>query len=125
MSKDSDFTCAKCNFGLHYYYYAYVVDDKGNRVFCPPPNPDVTAKKVLGPGCTEDLLKRRTGVNESFMCKTCLMEAVLDGKKDPLVCPACRSRDLVRTKDLLKKVCPKCKKGMLDENPARKNQPTV
>ncbi len=125
MSKDQDFVCNKCNFGLHYYYYAYVVNDKGERVFCPPPNPDETARKILGPGCTDELLKRRSGINESFMCKTCLMEAVLDGSKDPLVCPACRSRDLVRTRDLLKKMCPKCKKGTIEENPARKNQPTV
>jgi DNA-directed RNA polymerase subunit RPC12/RpoP len=125
MSKDLDFTCQKCGFGLHYFYYAYVVDDKGERVFCPPPDPNVTARKILGPGVTEEALKRRTGLNESFMCKICLMESVLDAKKDQLVCPACRSRDLVRTKDQVGKHCPKCKKGPIEENAARKAMPTV
>jgi len=113
----------KCGFGLHYYYYAYVVNDKGERVFCPPPDPMVTARKILGKEASSDYLKRRTGVNESFVCKKCLYELVLDAQKDPVVCQACRCKELLKTKDLVGKQCPKCRKGTIMENPALQNQP--
>ncbi|HME55597.1 MAG TPA: hypothetical protein VKM55_25550 [Candidatus Lokiarchaeia archaeon] len=123
MMGNEDFVCNRCGVGFHYYNYAYVVDDKGTRVFCPPPDPMPTARNVLGKGLSDDAIRRRIGINESFYCKRCLNEVVLDEKKDQMVCLACRSRDLARTSDLVGRRCPKCKKGTIEENTLGESTP--
>jgi hypothetical protein len=95
----------------------YVLDDQGERIECPHPLEFHIVSEVLGKDATQELIDKRTGFNSHCVCSECLEQFELDLDTDQHVCPACNSRDVKSTRELVGSNCPKCPQGKIAEEP--------
>ena len=135
MPPINEYRCNKCGFTLPSGWggYMYVENDKGERIVCPHPGEIFKVLEILGENVTEELIKERTGFNSYCVCLDCLYQFEADlgdekvnpwrlyygamREKDKRECPRCKSENVKTVFELIGQVCPKCKKGIIEEIP--------
>ena len=143
------YTCTRCGLTLPSSWggQMYVTDNDGKRSICPHPGEE--AHVALALGIKEEALIRafaqegsgkvdptrqqhgglfhlalsRTGFLSDCLCRDCLAQFKLDVYRDSRRCPHCSSSRVKTANELLKRRCPKCKKGTIDECKPRRADP--
>jgi len=93
----------------------YVTDDNGRRIVCPHPGEMRTVSEVLGKDAPREIIEARTGFNSHCVCLDCLSQFELDMSRDERRCPGCNSSNVKTEREMVGKLCPKCKKGTITE----------
>lgn len=111
------YRCDKCGFSLPSGWgrYMYVTDETGKRVICPHPNEFDTMRRVLGAEAPWELIEQRRGFNSFCLCLDCLSVLEIDLKRDARACSKCKSNHVASLRELIGKLCPKCKNGTFQE----------
>ena len=136
MPRIDEYKCNKCGFALPegWGYSFYVEDDKGDRIICPHPEERQYVEDVLGRNAPQELIRERTGFNSFCVCLDCLHQFQADlgisgwspyedfkvpigarvrPEKDKRECPKCKSIRVKIELEMVGKVCPKCKEGII------------
>jgi len=95
--------------------YTYVTDDAGNRIICGHPCEALHIGEVLGKDAPIELIEQRTGYINYCVCLDCLADLEIDLKRDPRLCPNCKSNRVVKLREMVGTTCPKCKSGTFKE----------
>lgn len=98
MASPTYYTCNMCGFYTqgNFSQIGYLLNEKGERVFVPHARHG-----------------RVDGHMHQTVCLDCLHQFKLDHEADELKCTSCCSTNIVRTHETDKKVCPKCKEGII------------
>lgn len=70
-------------------------------------------QKLLGFKNVQALTDERTGVFSQFYCCVCKKEILIDASRDSMCCPECTSPDILSSRKLAGKACPRCNTGMV------------
>lgn len=107
----------------------YVINDNGERIFCPHPGEASVVAQVLNidentifgfpwllisDNAPINLLKERVGFNSDCVCLDCLCQFEQDINRDGRQCLKCGSKKVKTESEIIGEPCPKCKKGMVE-----------
>ena len=111
------FRCDKCKFSLPSGWggYMYVTNQADERIVCPHPSEYYTVIAVLGEEAPQELIEQRTGFNSYCLCLNCLANFEMDLERDARVCQKCQSNLIASVREMVGRICPKCKKGTIQE----------
>jgi DNA-directed RNA polymerase subunit RPC12/RpoP len=111
------FRCNKCGFDFPPGWGGrfYIIDHDGKRVMPGHPGEFRAVDAILGKNPPPGMREARTGFNSDCLCLDCLHQFQMDTKWDERVCPECNSVEIMTTRELIGKNCPRCKEGIIVE----------
>lgn len=117
MPQFRSYLCDRCDYRPHANFgdVMYVLDNDNNRVICPHPREFKKVYEVLGGNASEEEISQNTGDLSDCVCVECLTIVQLDLKRDESLCNNCGSKQVVSLANLRGRMCPKCRKGTIQE----------